>query len=62
MKYVLDASVAIKWVLTELDSARALALRNDYRKQLHGLLPRRRITTSRFGGTMGRRLSPQRLC
>jgi predicted nucleic acid-binding protein len=38
MKYVLDASVALKWVLTEPDSARALSLRDDFRKSLHELL------------------------
>jgi predicted nucleic acid-binding protein len=30
MKYVLDASVALKWVLTEQDSPKALALRDGY--------------------------------
>jgi predicted nucleic acid-binding protein len=38
MKYVLDASVAIKWVLPEADSAKALSLRDDYRKGIHQLL------------------------
>lgn len=38
MKYVLDASVALKWVLTEPDSPKALFVRDDYRKQLHELL------------------------
>ena len=38
MKYVLDASVALKWVLTEADSPKALALRDDFRKQVHELL------------------------
>lgn len=38
MKYVLDASVALKWVLTEPDSAKALSLRDDFRKQRHELL------------------------
>src|SRR5207253_6858690 len=38
MKYVLDASVALKWVLTELDSPKALAVRADFRNQLHELL------------------------
>lgn len=38
MKYVLDASVALKWVLTEPDSAKAISLRDDFRKQLHELL------------------------
>jgi predicted nucleic acid-binding protein len=38
MKYVLDASVALKWVLTEADSPKALALRDDFRQQVHELL------------------------
>lgn len=38
MRYVLDASVALKWVLAESDSAKALAIRDDFRKQLHELL------------------------
>jgi len=29
MKYVLDASVAIKWVLPETDSAHAISSRDD---------------------------------
>ncbi|MBL8792442.1 MAG: type II toxin-antitoxin system VapC family toxin [Planctomycetia bacterium] len=38
MKYVLDASVALKWVLAETDSAKANALRDDFRNQLCELL------------------------
>lgn len=38
MKYVLDASVAIKWVLPEADSSKALALRDDYRLGVHELI------------------------
>jgi predicted nucleic acid-binding protein len=38
MKYVLDASVALKWVLVEADSPRAIALRDDYQQQVHELL------------------------
>jgi predicted nucleic acid-binding protein len=38
MKYVLDASVALKCVLTEADTPKALCVRDDYRKQLHELL------------------------
>jgi predicted nucleic acid-binding protein len=38
MRYVLDASVAIKWVLPEPDSAKAVALRDDSSKQIHLLL------------------------
>jgi predicted nucleic acid-binding protein len=38
MKYVLDANVAIKWVLTESDSPKALAVRAGYQAQLHELL------------------------
>lgn len=38
MKYVLDASVAIKWALPEADSLKALALRDDYRNAIHELI------------------------
>jgi hypothetical protein len=35
MKYVLDASVGIKWVMNEIDSAKARQLRDDFRSQIH---------------------------
>ncbi len=38
MKYVLDASVAVKWVLPEPDSAKALSIRDDYRIGTHELI------------------------
>ena len=38
MKYVLDASVAVKCVLPEKDSPKAVRLLNDYRKALHELI------------------------
>lgn len=38
MKYVLDASVALKWVLPEADSAHAIALRDDYANGIHQLI------------------------
>ena len=38
MKYVLDASVAIKWVIVEPDSNKATRLREDYRNAIHGLI------------------------
>jgi predicted nucleic acid-binding protein len=38
MRYVLDASVAVKWVLPEPDAAKALALRDDCRNGIHQLL------------------------
>jgi predicted nucleic acid-binding protein len=38
MKYVLDASVAFKWVVTEVDSAKAIRLRNETRVGLHELI------------------------
>src|SRR5688572_25543789 len=38
MKLVLDASVAVKWVLPEIDTPRALALRDDFRKLVHELI------------------------
>jgi predicted nucleic acid-binding protein len=38
MIYVLDASVAIKWVLPEVDSAKAVLLRDEYRRGTHRLI------------------------
>lgn len=38
MKYVLDSSVALKWVLAEPDSGRAIRLRNEYNAQVHDLV------------------------
>jgi predicted nucleic acid-binding protein len=38
MKYVLDASVAVKWVLPEPDSPKATALRDDFHRAIHELL------------------------
>jgi predicted nucleic acid-binding protein len=38
MKYVLDASVAVKCHLPETDWHKAVALRDDYRRTIHELL------------------------
>jgi predicted nucleic acid-binding protein len=38
MKYVFDASVAVKCVLPEKDSPKAVRLLNAYRKQIHELI------------------------
>ena len=38
MKYVLDASVAVKWVLTEADSDKARRVRDEYQQGLHQLI------------------------
>lgn len=38
MKYVLDSSVALKWVLAEADSGRAVRLRDEYNAQTHDLI------------------------
>ena len=38
MRYVLDASVALKWVLPEPDSAKAVRLRDDFRVGVYDLL------------------------
>jgi predicted nucleic acid-binding protein len=38
MKYVIDSSVMVKWVLPEPDSDKALRLRDDLRKAVHELL------------------------
>ena len=38
MKYVVDASVALKWVLPEAQSDKARELRNDFQRRVHELL------------------------
>ena len=38
MKYVLDSSVALKWVLPEVDSGVAIRLRDDYSNAIHALI------------------------
>jgi predicted nucleic acid-binding protein len=38
MKYVLDSCIALKWVLPERDSGKAIQLRNEYRRGIHELL------------------------
>jgi predicted nucleic acid-binding protein len=38
MRYILDASVAVKWVLPEKDSPTAVRLLNGYRKKIHELI------------------------
>ena len=38
MKYVLDSSVALKWVLPESDSGKAIQLRLDYQSGVHELV------------------------
>jgi predicted nucleic acid-binding protein len=38
MKYVLDSSAALPWVLPEKDSVKAIRLRDDARNGLHQLL------------------------
>ena len=41
MKLVLDASTALKWVLVEPDSDKAIRLRDDYRNAVFGCFPAR---------------------
>jgi predicted nucleic acid-binding protein len=38
MKYVVDSSVALKWVLPEADSHKAIRLRDEYKNGIHDLL------------------------
>jgi predicted nucleic acid-binding protein len=38
MRYVLDSSAAMQWVLPEKNSAKAIRLRDDYHNALHELL------------------------
>jgi hypothetical protein len=46
MKYVLDSSVALKWVLPEADSAKATRLRDGYTNGIHALLAPRSARVS----------------
>lgn len=38
MKYVLDASIAVKWSIPEPDSAKALTLQDDVRRLVHEII------------------------
>jgi predicted nucleic acid-binding protein len=38
MKYILDSNVGIKWLLTEADSDKAIRIRDDFQRQVHGLV------------------------
>jgi len=38
MRYVLDSSVAFKWLVTETHSDKADRLRDDFRNAVHGLI------------------------
>jgi predicted nucleic acid-binding protein len=38
MRYILDANVALKWVLPEADSDKAIRLRTDMQAGVHELL------------------------
>ncbi len=38
MRMVLDSNVALKWVLPEPDSPKAIQLRDDFRRAIHELL------------------------
>lgn len=38
MKYVLDASVALKWVLPEADSEKAIQIQADFENRIHELV------------------------
>jgi predicted nucleic acid-binding protein len=38
MKYVIDTSVGFKWVVSELDSDKAIRLRDDFNNAIHELL------------------------
>lgn len=38
MKFVIDSSVAVKWVLMEVDSDKAERLREDFKNSVHDLL------------------------
>jgi predicted nucleic acid-binding protein len=38
MRYVLDASIGIKWVMNEVDSVAARRVRDDFLNQIHELI------------------------
>jgi predicted nucleic acid-binding protein len=38
MRYVIDSSVAFKWVVPEIDSDKAIRLRDEFQKGVHDLL------------------------
>jgi predicted nucleic acid-binding protein len=38
MKYVIDTSVAFKWAVSEIDSDKAVRLRDDFNNAIHELL------------------------
>jgi predicted nucleic acid-binding protein len=38
MRYVVDASVGLKWVMNEVDTAIALRIRNEFRQDVHELI------------------------
>jgi predicted nucleic acid-binding protein len=38
MRYVLDSNVGLKWFLTEIDSDKAIRIRDEYRRQVHDLI------------------------
>ena len=38
MRYVLDSSVAVKWFVPEVDTDKAICLRDDFRNGLHEFL------------------------
>jgi len=44
MKYVIDASVGFKWVVSEIDSDKALRLRDDFNHGIHELLGSRSLS------------------
>jgi hypothetical protein len=57
-EYQLDAAIGIKWVMTEVDSAAARHLRDDFRNHLHRSLasvPGRSRPTEAPGLHAGRR-------
>src|ERR1700722_12675508 len=45
MKYIIDSSVAVKWVLAEKDDAKARLIRDDFRNGTHQLFAPEVFTT-----------------
>jgi predicted nucleic acid-binding protein len=38
MRFVLDSSIAVKWVIAEADTSQAIQVRDDFRRGIHELL------------------------
>ena len=67
MKYVLDSNVALKWVLPEADSDKAIKIRDEFGQGIHQLLspdvfPIVRVSMNRSSGYDDKRNTGDSLC